>query len=734
MDNRILLVDDDENIHKDFYKILSPNENEPLDTYEAILFGHTSHKKSRELKTYRVDSAYQGKEALKLVAQSLVEEDPYALAFIDMRMPPGWDGVKTIKRIWAIDPSIQIVICSAYSDHSWEEITLALGDCDNLLILKKPFEIIEVKQLALALTIKWELVANLHHLIKKGTEELEHLYSLTRTTLEATEEGIIAVGLQDEILIYNKKFLTQWDLSPEQLSSEKASLVFQHIAKQMEDAILFLKSNILILKEQSSNHKEWKLTNGKTLALYTHPQYLNNETIGMVYSFQDITERKILETQLLHQATHDALTGLPNRALLIDRIKQALAHAKRFELKVGVLLLDLDSFKEINDTLGHEAGDQILKYQAKKLTSFLRDGDTVARLGGDEFVIVLAAQANEHYFLELLNKLIAQFLLPCDILGREIIVTASIGVSIYPQDGDNEELLLKNADSALYHAKEIGRNRFQFYTKEFNSYIIHRAVLKIALNDALIKKELSLSYQPLIDLKTDTIIGLEALLRWNHPTLGLIPPLIFIPIAEESGQIIPIGEWVLNEACTQMHHWHQTSSFPSLKIAVNVSVKQFRQKNFVSVIQQTLKNTKLEPHFLELEITESHMLVHGSNIIKKMIELRALGIKFALDDFGTGYSSLSYLKYFPFDTVKIDKSFIDNITTDSNNATIVQAIISMTKNMGMNVLAEGVENVEQINFLRKHHSNQVQGFYFSKPLTERECTILLHSKTDLFNK
>jgi EAL domain-containing protein (putative c-di-GMP-specific phosphodiesterase class I) len=274
----------------------------------------------------------------------------------------------------------------------------------------------------------------------------------------------------------------------------------------------------------------------------------------------------------------------------------------------------------------------------------------------------------------------------------------------------------------LYHAKELGRNRFQFYMQEFNKQILERAELKIALTTALEKNELSLNFQPLINLKSGKLIGLEVLLRWQHPTMGLIPPLTFIPIAEELGLIIPIGEWVLRTACAKIKAWHQFSEFQQIKIAVNISVKQFNQKNFVAVVRKILEETQLNPNYLELEITESHILSNISDIVQKMVDLKALGVRFAIDDFGTGYSSLSYLKYFPFDTVKIDKTFIDNIATDANSASIVEAIIGMTKNMGMEVLAEGVEHLEQVDFLRKHHSNQVQGYYFSEPLTEGECT------------
>ncbi len=728
---RILLVDDNAEIHKDFNKILAKNDDTALQSDEEILFGQIKTAKNYNAPDYKIDSAYQGKEALELVKHSLLSGDPYALAFIDMRMPPGWDGIETIKRIWEIDPYIQMVICTAYSDHSWEDITNELENSDNLLILKKPFEVIEINQLAAALTRKWELIANLHTLVKKRTNELERLNSLTQTTLESVQEGILGIGLNEQILVYNENFLKQWNIPRELLKSEKSNLIFQRLAEQVEDSVIFLKvMNDLQIQPQQKKTREWKLNTGNVLELFAQPQYLYDEVIGIVYSFRDITERKELEQQLLHQATHDILTGLPNRALLTDRMNQALSHAKRYGMYVGILVVDLDFFKEVNDTYGHKFGDLVLKEQAKKLLNFVRENDTVARMGGDEFVVILGSQTDEKNVIGLLNQFVELFSTPFQVEKREIIATASIGVSIYPRDGLDADTLLKNADAALYHAKELGRNRFQFYMEEFNKNIIQRTELTVALAHALQNNELSLNYQPLVDLKKGTIIGVEALLRWSHPTLGLIPPSTFIPIAEETGLITTIGEWVLRTACMQAEKWHQSSIFNSLKMSVNISSKQFRQKKFLFTLKNIIEETQLNPDCLELEITESLILGNVSEIIQKMIELKSLGIHFAIDDFGTGYSNLSYLKHFPFDTIKIDKTFIDNITTDSYSASIVQAIIGMSKNMGINVLAEGVEHKEQVDFLKKHHSNQVQGYYFSKPLSEEECTRLLTLKQD----
>jgi len=730
---RILLVDDNQAIHEDFKKILEiQNTDHHFNALESELFGKKD-KESHSAHSYVIDSAFQGEDALELVKKSVYDHNPYAVAFVDVRMPPGWDGIVTIKKLWEVDPNIQMVICTAYADYSWKQIVQELENSNNFLILKKPFDVIEIRQLAASLTLKWTLQQEVEHQIDslesavaERTRDLDKTLSLTKATLEATTEGILAIGKDHKVISYNKNFLDNWHISETLLQNEKSYTIFQRLSKQVEETNLFLKvMNHLCDKEKREDHiREWTLKNGVTMEIDVHPQYLQNEIIGSVFSFRDISDRKKLEEQLLYQATHDNLTGLPNRVLLMDRIEQAIAHAKRDSMHVGILLIDLDNFKELNDSLGHAAGDILLKKISERLKNNVRDIDTLVRLGGDEFVIVLVSQSREENVLAKSKELIQIFASPCEIENHMISVTASIGISFYPRDGQDPISLLKNADAALYHAKDIGKNMYQVYLSEFNERLLQRAELLAALRQSIEKKELLLHYQPLIHSETHKIMGSEALIRWQHPSLGIVYPQTFIPLAEETGLIIPIGDWVLQEACYQTKKWQETIN-PNLSIAINISSYQFIQKDFVEKIQKILAETKLDPSCLELEMTESQIFKNIPDTAKKMQQLKALGLRFSIDDFGTGYASFSYLKYFPFDKVKIDKTFIKGIHVNSNDDAIVEAIINMTKKMGIEVLAEGVETKEQIAFLMSHHGNQMQGYYYSPPLDSQKFTELL---------
>jgi diguanylate cyclase (GGDEF)-like protein len=430
--------------------------------------------------------------------------------------------------------------------------------------------------------------------------------------------------------------------------------------------------------------------------------------IGIAISAQE------REEQLLIQAQYDNLTGLPNRILLQDRLRQAIEHSGRTSNPMWVAFLDLDRFKFVNDSLGHEAGDNLLIEISKRLQQTIRDTDTVARFGGDEFIIILREQMDENLRMGILHRLIEAVATPIKLDEQEIVTTCSIGVAVYPSDGATPDILVKHADIAMYRAKELGKNNFQFFTQHMNEKVTERLRTETHLRRALELNEFLLLYQPKVDLDTKQIVGVEALIRWRSKELGFISPEQFIALAEETGLIVPIGEWVLRTACAQAVAW-QKAGFGKLLMSVNLSIRQFRHANLIESISGILKETGLQASCLELELTESQVMNEYENSIKTLHDIKSLGIHLSIDDFGTGYSSLSYLKNLPLDTLKIDKSFIDEITIHSEESPIVASIISLARNLKLKVVAEGVESHEQVMYLISQGCNEIQGYYFSRP-------------------
>ncbi|BAN36087.1 hypothetical protein SCD_n02279 [Sulfuricella denitrificans skB26] len=480
------------------------------------------------------------------------------------------------------------------------------------------------------------------------------------------------------------------------------------------------------VNHQGSDEMLWRKDGSGFYADYVViPMRESGKIAGAVVTFRDITERKHYEEQLAHQATHDSLTGLANRTILNDRIGLLIERAVREKTVVALLLLDLDRFKEINDSLGHGAGDELLRGMAARLTDLMRDSDTVARLGGDEFVVLVEMDTADSA-IPVAQKILDALTKPFSISGREVFISASLGISLYPKDGASAEELLKNADVAMYRAKKGGGNTFRFYNEGMNTSSVERLNLETRLRHAVDNGELLLYYQPQVNLHSGEIIGAEALIRWQHPEMGLVSPLKFIPLAEETGLIFPIGEWVMRTACAQIKAW-QDGGMMTPPVAVNLSAHQFRQRHLVKMTTGVLLDSGIDGRYLELEMTESAMMEDTDRVIRVLRELKEAGMTISIDDFGTGYSSLSYLKQFAIDKLKVDQSFVREITRDPKDAAIVVAIITMAHSLGLNVIAEGVETEGQLEYLRSHGCDEMQGYFFSRPVPVGDFEQMLRS-------
>jgi diguanylate cyclase (GGDEF)-like protein/PAS domain S-box-containing protein len=552
---------------------------------------------------------------------------------------------------------------------------------------------------------------------KQAEEAILLKTALLEAQAETTIDGILAVDESDHIILANKQFGLHFGIADEVLSTADDQIVLKQVMANIEDSEAFIaRVKYLHSHRDEKSRDEFRLKNGKVFDRYSAPFVDSNSRYrGRIWYFRDITARKLAEEKIQVLAFSDALTKLPNRRLLQDRLTQALASARRQEGRVALLFLDLDRFKNINDSLGHSVGDLFLQEVAGRLERATRELDTVARVGGDEFLILLtglkdvtdAAVAAER----LMDAMTAEFV----VQGHPLNIGCSLGISIFPEHGTDAETLIKNADTAMYSAKENGRNGFRFFTEDVNALAVERLTLENSLPHALDKEELFLVYQPQVDMTTGKIIGLEALLRWQHPELGLVPPDKFIRIAENCGLIVPVGEWVLRTACSQARKW-QEAGLPPVRVAVNVSAVQFRRQGFSEQVRKVLRETALAPEYLELELTESLLLADADVTLSVIQELKAMGLTLAIDDFGTGYSSFRYLKQFRVSRLKIDRSFIRDVAVNPDDAAITAAIISMAKSLRLKVIAEGVEDEAQMSFLRAHQCDEIQGYYFSKPL------------------
>ncbi len=582
-----------------------------------------------------------------------------------------------------------------------------------------------VGMLAVALLLlRWLLSPLVARLVRSEQEahaanvRLRDSENRVRTVLETVDEGIVSISATGKIQLFNPGAERMFGYRGADILGNNISMLMPEPYCSEHDEYLerYLrtgKAHVIGIGREVVAQR----SSGETfpMELRVSEFYLDGQRqfIGVM---RDITERKATEETITHLAHYDALTDLPNRRLVQDRILQTVVWARRSGAQFAVMFLDLDKFKTINDTLGHGVGDQLLQMVAHRLTACLRAEDTVGRQGGDEFIVLLASLSAAEDAALVAQKILATLSASFVINGQDVRTGASIGIAVYPQDGDDVETLLKNSDTAMYHAKEAGRSNFQFFTQTMNAAAAERLLLENSLRQAIERNELLLHYQPLVNIAEGNIVATEALVRWNHPELGLVSPARFIPIAEDSGLIIPLGEWVLSQACRQLKQWRE-QGIALQRMVVNLSPRQFRQKHLVENFSRVLSETGVDPHWLGLEITETVVMENPEKSIGTLAELHALGIELSLDDFGTGYSSLGYLKRFPIDKLKIDQSFVRDISTDANDAAMVAAIIVMAHQLNIRVVAEGVETEAQLAFLREHGCDEYQGYYFSRPLS-----------------
>jgi diguanylate cyclase (GGDEF)-like protein len=602
---RILVIDDNEAIHADFRKILTSRGPSPdLAGDEAALFGQTQSAGQRD--RFEIDSATQGKEGFEKTAAAVAAGKPYHLAFVDMRMPPGWDGVETIQKLWTADPKLHVVICSAYSDYSWERIISALGTTDRLLILKKPFDELEVRQIATALTSKW-------------------------------------------------------------LATTQAQVKLSEMEQMVQ----------------------------------------------------------LRTAELKRVALVDKLTGLPNRELLIDRLSQLIHQGRRDPTrKFAVLFLDFDRFKVVNDSLGHAVGDLLLIAIAERLSNETRGTDTVAslgtaaRLGGDEFIVVLDNLREHHDAARVTERLMEALIVPYTVSGHVVHATVSAGVTTNAVGYSNPDDMIRDADTAMYRAKAAGRAQYMLFDQKMHEDAVSRLVLEDDLRKAIELNQLYLNYQPIVSLSDNIPVCFEALVRWKHPTRGLISPLQFIGIAEEIGVIVPLGYWVLREACRQLAEWRRHGpQFGEIAMSVNLSRKQLSDPDLVEQVARIIEETGIRPEDLKLELTESAVMENPDEAVRVLGKIRDLGVELHIDDFGTGYSSLSCLHRFPITGLKIDRAFVEDVQVRRGAAALIKAIVNLAHELGIHVVAEGLELPAQVAYLQALDCDLGQGFRFSKPLS-----------------
>lgn len=654
-------------------------------------------RKFLEEDRYEVIEAENGTEVLSL----FMERKPNII-LMDFMMPE-IDGATACAKLQQLPGGIDtpVIMITSLEDENSVNLAFEAGATDYI---SKP--------------INWPVLRKrLSRLIhaQQTKKNLDQSEAFARSIIDHAIEGILTIDINGIIKYVNPAIERIFGYSSEDIIEKNINLLIPEL--------YYYDHNSSALNEELMNSNRETMgirkDNSKLPIEFTVSKFFVGEQCFLTIMIRDITERKQYEEMIRYQAFYDSLTGLPNRLLLKERICHEISYAKHTGKKLAVMYLDLDRFKLVNDTLGHDIGDKLLKEVAIRLEKCVQASDTVARIGGDEFVILLSRITNEQRAIETANKILQSIREPIIIDSHELYLSISIGVTIYPDDGEDEKTLMTNADVAMYRAKQNGKNNLQLYTPALNEKARERLEMENSLRRAIEYKEFVLYYQPKVDALNEKIIGMEALIRWQHPNWGLVPPQKFIPLAEETGLIVPIGEWVLRTACAH-NKALQNAGFPPLVVAVNISALQFELQDLTKIISDILKETGLDPQYLELEITESIAMKNVKHTVKIINELKVMGIKFSIDDFGTGYSSLSQLSNFSVNKLKIDKSFVSKIDGEEDNSIIASTVLALGKSLKIGTVAEGVETQDQVNFFKENLCNEMQGYFFGKPMPSEE--------------
>jgi diguanylate cyclase (GGDEF)-like protein/PAS domain S-box-containing protein len=714
------------------YKLPGHNMPEKADAKPRVLVAddepHMRHSLQQLLgmQGYDVDVCDNGKTAVMML-----ESQIYDLVLLDLHMP-GMNGYAVLDNIVASKIAATVIVVSGDTAINAAIHALRCGAYD---FLRKPYEPEELlKTVENALHKRY-----LENKVSFMNQRLDKSEKWHRYLVDNSPDIIYTLDAEGRFSFLNQRATDLLGYTKDQLMGKHYTMVVhpedvehaKHVCNERRTggrAATNIELRLLCRPSDDQDHKgqpPFLTVEVSAMGIYDGPQPGGvSHFFGTYGVAKDVSERKQAEEMIYHQAYHDMLTGLPNRLLFKDHLVLAMAQAKRSRTKLAVMFLDLDRFKIVNDTMGHVVGDQLLQSVAMRLSKSVREGDTLARQGGDEFTLLLPQIDQVEDAANAAAKLLATLTRPFRVGGQDHYFSASIGIAIYPDDGDSVDSLVKNADIAMYHVKEMGRNNFAFFSQAKSAVYSHRMVLENDLRRAVANNEFELHYQPQLNTQSGVITGMEALIRWNHPERGLLAPAEFIPLAEESGMIGMIGDWVLKAACNQAAHW-RSAGLPPVRMAVNVSAQQIEQHDFLDKVKQVLQDSGLESSALDIEITESAMMNDIDNSQEKLRQLAKLGVQISIDDFGTGYSSLSYLKDLPITAIKIDQSFIRDLAEDYSETSIVTAMIQIAKGLKLKLIAEGVEQAYQLEFLRKNNCEECQGYLFSRPVNAKDATHML---------